>query len=65
VEKKRTELIDEYTRQFMHPYVAAERGYIDDVIDPRDTRPKLIAGLEMLMSKVEERPHRKHGSIPL
>ncbi len=65
VEKKRTELINEYTRQFMHPYVAAERGYIDDVIDPRDTRPKLIAGLEMLMSKVEERPHRKHGNIPL
>ncbi len=65
MEKKRAELIEEYKRQFMHPYGAAERGFIDDVIDPRDTRPKLIAGLEMMMTKVEARPNRKHGNIPL
>jgi len=65
VERKRAELIAEYKRQLMHPYIAAERGYIDDVIDPRETRPKLIAGLEMLLSKVENRPRRKHGNIPL
>jgi len=49
----------------MHPYIAAERGYVDDVIDPRDTRLKLIAGLEMLRTKVEPRPIRKHGNVPL
>jgi acetyl-CoA carboxylase carboxyltransferase component len=45
--------------------VAAERGFIDDVIDPAETRIKIIAGLEMLKSKREELPHRKHGNIPL
>jgi acetyl-CoA carboxylase carboxyltransferase component len=61
----RTELIDEYTEKFANPYVAAERGFVDDVIDPAQTRRKLIAGLEMLRSKREELPHRKHGNIPL
>jgi acetyl-CoA carboxylase carboxyltransferase component len=65
IEKKRQELIDDYRRQFMHPYIAAERGYVDDVIDPRDTRLKLIAGLEMLRTKVEPLPKRKHGNVPL
>jgi acetyl-CoA carboxylase carboxyltransferase component len=62
---RRAELVDEYTEKFANPYVAAERGYVDDVIDPADTRIKLIAGLEMLSSKREELPRRKHGNIPL
>ena len=64
-ETRRTELVDEYLERFANPYVAAERGYIDDVIDPAETRPKLIAGLEMLRSKREELPKRKHGNTPL
>jgi acetyl-CoA carboxylase carboxyltransferase component len=62
---RRAELIDEYTERFANPYAAAERGYVDDVIDPAETRRKLIAGLEMLSSKREELPKRKHGNIPL
>ena len=62
---RRAELVEEYTEKFANPYVAAERGYVDDVIDPADTRIKLIAGLEMLSSKREELPRRKHGNIPL
>ena len=62
---RRAELVDEYTERFANPYVAAERGFVDDVIDPAETRVKLIAGLEMLRSKREELPHRKHGNIPL
>jgi len=62
---RRAELVDEYTERFANPYVAAERGFVDDVIDPSETRIKLIAGLEMLRSKREELPHRKHGNIPL
>jgi acetyl-CoA carboxylase carboxyltransferase component len=62
---RRAELIDDYTERFANPYVAAERGFIDDVIDPAETRIKVIAGLEMLKSKREELPHRKHGNIPL
>jgi len=45
--------------------VAAERGYVDDVIDPADTRAKLVAGLRMLVTKQEESPRRKHGNVPL
>ncbi|HVL91066.1 MAG TPA: acyl-CoA carboxylase subunit beta, partial [Actinomycetota bacterium] len=62
---RRAELIEEYTEKFANPYVAAERGYVDDVIDPRDTRPKLIEALEMLRTKRETLPPRKHGNIPL
>jgi acetyl-CoA carboxylase carboxyltransferase component len=62
---RRVELVDEYLERFANPYIAAERGYIDDVIDPADTRPKLIAGLEMLRTKREELPKRKHGNTPL
>ena len=62
---RRAELVDEYMEKFANPYVAAERGYVDDVIDPADTRAKLIAGLEMLVSKHEEIPQRKHGNVPL
>lgn len=64
-EAKRAELIGEYERMFMNPYVAASRGLIDDVIDPADTRPKIVRALEMLESKREPLPPKKHGSIPL
>ena len=62
---RRVELVDEYMEKFANPYVAAERGYVDDVIDPADTRAKLVAGLRMLASKDEESPARKHGNVPL
>ena len=62
---RRAELVDEYTERYANPYIAAERGYIDDVIDPAETRIKLITGLQLLESKREELPKRKHGNIPL
>ncbi len=58
-------LIEEYTSKFAHPYAAAARGYIDDVIDPRDTRPRLIDALRTLRTKRDRNPPRKHGNIPL
>lgn len=61
----RTEKIAEYTEKFANPYVAASRGYVDDVIEPDSTRPRLISALEMLMSKRESGPAKKHGNIPL
>jgi acetyl-CoA carboxylase carboxyltransferase component len=64
-EARRAELVEEYMEKFANPYVAAERGYVDDVIDPAETRIKLIAGMEMLVSKHEEIPQRKHGNVPL
>ncbi len=64
-EARRAQLIEEYKEQFANPWIAAERGYIDDVIDPAETRVKMIAGLEMLASKHEELPRRKHGNVPL
>ena len=64
-EVKRAELIEEYTERFANPYIAAERGYVDDVIDPRDTRKVLIRSLEMLRTKREQTPSRKHGNVPL
>ncbi len=62
---RRAELIDEYKARFANPYVAAERGYVDDVIEPRRTRPVLIDALETARSKRERRPPRKHGNVPL
>jgi acetyl-CoA carboxylase carboxyltransferase component len=62
---RRAELVEEYTERYANPYIAAERGYVDDVIDPAETRIKLIRGLEMLRSKREELPKRKHGNVPL
>ena len=62
---RRAELIAEYTLQFANPYTAAERGYVDDVIEPRRTRPVLIDALETSLTKAEPRPRRKHGNIPL
>jgi propionyl-CoA carboxylase beta chain len=58
-------LIDEYTGKFAHPYAAAARGYIDDIIDPRDTRPRLIEALRTLRTKRDRNPSKKHGNIPL
>jgi propionyl-CoA carboxylase beta chain len=55
----------EYRERFAHPYIAAARGYVDDVIDPRETRPRLISALDMLRNKRDENPWRKHGNIPL
>jgi acetyl-CoA carboxylase carboxyltransferase component len=62
---RRAELVEEYTEKYANPYAAAERGYVDDVIDPAETRIKLIAGLSLLRSKREELPRRKHGNMPL
>ncbi len=58
-------LVSEYREKFDNPYTAAALGYIDDVIDPRQTRPKLIRALEMLKDKVQSNPPKKHGNIPL
>jgi propionyl-CoA carboxylase beta chain len=57
--------VAEYTAKFANPYVAASRGYLDDVVDPRDTRPRLISALETLIAKRDRNPPRKHGNIPL
>jgi len=57
--------IDEYRDRFANPYIAAARGYVDDVIDPRETRPRLISALDMLRNKRDENPAKKHGNIPL
>jgi len=62
---RRTELVTEYEQKFANPYLAADRGYIDDVIEPADTRPRLIRTLRMLETKREAVPPRKHGNIPL
>jgi propionyl-CoA carboxylase beta chain len=59
------EKMADYRERFAHPYIAASRGYLDDVIDPRDTRPRLISALEMLRNKRDENPLKKHGNIPL
>jgi propionyl-CoA carboxylase beta chain len=64
-EAKRAELIAMYREQFANPYVAASRGYLDDVIEPRETRPRLINALEMLQNKRDTNPPKKHGNIPL
>lgn len=61
----RQEKIREYTDKFANPYVAAARGYVDDVIEPDSTRPRIIGALEMLAGKREARPAKKHGNIPL
>ena len=64
-EKKHQELTEEYKEKFASPYIAAEMGYIDRVIFPRDTRKELLVALERYGSKREQRPKRKHGNIPL
>jgi propionyl-CoA carboxylase beta chain len=62
---KRAELIADYQERFSNPYIAAERGYVDDVIEPAETRKRLAQSLEMLRSKRESIPQRKHGNVPL
>jgi len=62
---RRAELIGEYQRKFANPYVAAERGFVDDVIEPAETRARLIKSLRMLVTKREAVPARKHGNMPL
>jgi propionyl-CoA carboxylase beta chain len=64
-EARRAELIADYRLRFANPYSAAERGYLDEVIEPRRTRPVLVEALETALSKREPRPKRKHGNIPL
>jgi len=64
-EQKRIELVTDYRQKFANPYVAAQKGYIDEVIMPIETRPKLVSALEMLASKREARPSKKHANIPL
>jgi acetyl-CoA carboxylase carboxyltransferase component len=64
-ESRRAELVEEYTERFANPYNAAERGYVDDVIDPRETRRVLVSSLRMLRTKRENLPSRKHGNGPL
>lgn len=63
--KRKAELVAEYREKFANPYVAAARGFIDDVIEPRETRPRLINALEMLSNKRDTNPPKKHGCIPL
>jgi acetyl-CoA carboxylase carboxyltransferase component len=62
---ERSRLVAEYEARFANPYIAAGRGYVDDVIKPSETRPRLIAGLEALQSKRDTNPRKKHGNIPL
>ena len=58
-------LVEEYRQQFNNPYYAARAGYVDDIIEPRETRPKIIASLAALRDKFSSAPPRKHGNIPV
>ena len=62
---RREELVADYREQFANPYVAAARGYIDDVVEPSETRPRIVEALEMLRNKRDANPPKKHGNIPL
>ena len=64
-EARKAELVDDYTDKYANPYVAAERGIVDAVIDPAETRQKVVAAFQMIESKREELPKRKHGNVPL
>jgi propionyl-CoA carboxylase beta chain len=64
-EGDRERLVTDYRERFANPYVAAARGFVDDIIEPRDTRPRLINALQMLQHKRDENPPKKHGNIPL
>jgi len=61
----RAQKIDEYKTKFANPYIAAERGYVDEIIEPRFTRRKVITTLAMLRNKRDKNPPKKHGNIPL
>jgi acetyl-CoA carboxylase carboxyltransferase component len=62
---RRQELIEEYNEKFANPYIASELGYVDDVIEPRETRPRVSAALESLLNKRQSLPAKKHGNLPL
>jgi propionyl-CoA carboxylase beta chain len=64
-EAERRKLVEEYRSQFNNPYFAAKAGYVDDIIEPRETRPKIIASLAALRDKFSAAPPRKHGNIPV
>ena len=64
-EAVRKQKVEEFRERFANPFVAAERGYVDDVIEPHETRPRVIAALRMLENKVDTMPRKKHGNIPL
>ena len=64
-EAERAKLIEEYKENFANPYKAAELGFVDEVIKPEDTRPRVIAAFEMLDGKRQTLPPKKHGNIPL
>ena len=64
-DQKRQELIQEYQDKFTTPYIAASRGFLDDVIDPAETRSQIIKALDMLQNKRDSLPAKKHGNIPL
>jgi propionyl-CoA carboxylase beta chain len=64
-EATRVRLAAEYRQQFANPYIAAGQGYLDDIIEPRETRPRLISALRMLRGKRDRNPPKKHGNIPL
>jgi propionyl-CoA carboxylase beta chain len=59
------EKVEEYRKKFANPYIAAARGYVDDIIEPKSTRPKLIRAFSILSTKVDTNPKKKHGNIPL
>jgi len=63
--ERRRELVEEYSRRFANPYLAAQRGYIDEVIEARLTRPKVIQAFRFLQNKHAPRIDKKHGNIPL
>ncbi|MGI0001052.1 MAG: acyl-CoA carboxylase subunit beta, partial [Nitrososphaeraceae archaeon] len=63
--KKKIELVEQYRKKFSNPYIAASKGYIDDVIEPKETRRRLISALKSIYRKREEGPKRKHGNIPV
>jgi propionyl-CoA carboxylase beta chain len=65
VEAVRREKTEEFRDRFASPFVAAENGFVDDVIEPRQTRPRVIKALRMLATKVDTTPKKKHGNIPL
>jgi len=64
-EAERLRLIEDYRQKFANPYVAAARGYVDDIIEPHETRPRLINALQMLRNKRDTNPYKKHGNLPL
>jgi propionyl-CoA carboxylase beta chain len=65
VEKVRQEKVEEFRDKFANPYIAAERGFVDEIIEPKHTRRKLITALRMLDTKRDKNPPKKHGNIPL